>query len=468
MRRRPPHTALDLSAVWHDLELPTAFPGPVERAAADVRDAHAAERRDATDLPLVTVDPPGAMDLDQALHIETRPDGGWVVSYAIADLGAFVVPGGPLDDEARERGETLYLPDGRVPLHPDPLGEGAASLLPGEVRPAALWTIEVDGDGEEESARVERTTVRSRSRHTYAELQEALDAGRAPDAAEALPALGRAREERARRTGAIELGLPSQEVVQRDDGSWTIELRAQLPVEGWNAEVSLLTGMAAASLMLDVGVGLLRTLPEPRRETVRRLRRAAPALGVEWPDGAEPGAVIAGLDATIPRHAAFLDLAAELLRGAGYTAFDGGPPELTAHGGVGSPYAHVTAPIRRLGDRFTTELCLAASSGADAPGWARDALDVLPDLLADSGRRAGSVERACVDHVEAWLLADRVGEVFEAAVVEHDEDRDRCTVVIDDPAVRARCDGLPPLGGRSRVRLVEADLPSRTVRFAAL
>lgn len=468
MRRRPPSTDLDLSPVWRDLELPTAFAALVEAAASEARDRHVEDRRDATALPLVTVDPPGAMDLDQAVHIADRPDGGWVVSYAIADVGALVLPGGPIDEEARARGETLYLPDGRVPLHPDVLGEGSASLLPGEVRPAALWTIEVDGDGEQESARVERATVRSRSRHTYGGLQDALDAGEAPDAVRALPALGAAREARARRTGAIELGLPSQEVVQRADGTWTIELRAPLAIEGWNAEVSLLTGMAAASLMLDAGVGLLRTLPEPRPDTVRRLRRAAPGLGVEWPEGVEPGAVIADLDAALPRHAAFLDLAAELLRGAGYTAFDGAPPEEVAHGGVGSPYAHVTAPIRRLGDRFTTELCLAASLGSDAPRWARDALAVLPDLLADSGRRSGAVERACVDHVEAWLLADRVGETFEAAVVEHDEDRDRCTVALDDPAVRARCDGQPPLGSRAEVRLTEADLPTRTVRFEAL
>ena len=457
--------------MWRDLELPRAFPPEVEAAAAAAADSVASsDRRDATDVALVTVDPARAMDLDQALHIAARPGGdgagGWVVHYAIADLAALVTAGDPVDVEARHRGETLYLPDGRVPLHPPALSEGAASLLPGEVRPAVLWRIEVSAEGESEAVHVERATVRSRGRHTYVELQAALDAGTAPDGARLLPALGAARLALARRRGAIELGLPSQEVVRRDDGSWTIEHRAPVPTEAWNAQVSLLTGMAAAGLMLEAGVGLLRTLPSPDDGTVRKLRRAAPALGVAWPEGTGPGEVLAGLDASQPRHAAFLDLAAELLRGAGYTAFDGVAPAEPGHAGVGAPYAHVTAPIRRLGDRFATEVCLAVAADRPVPGWATEALPLLPDLLAASGRRAKAVERAAVDHVEAWLLADRVGEVFEAAVVEHDPERDRSTVVVDDPAVRARCDGRPPLGERAAVRLVQADLPTRTVRFA--
>lgn len=469
MRRRPvdlrPAPPLDLTPVWDELDLPRSFPADVEAAAAASTDARADERRDATDVELITVDPPGAMDLDQALHIAERPEGGWVVSYAIADLAALVEPGGPVDAEARERGETLYLPDGRVPLHPTPLSEGAASLLPDQVRPAVLWTITVDGDGEQTDVHVERATVRSRSRHSYAELQEALDAGTAPPAAAALPALGAARIARSRRTGAIELGLPSQEVEQRPDGTWTIVHRAPLPVETWNAQVSLLTGMAAAGLMLDAGIGILRTLPEPDARTVKRLRHAAPGLGVPWPEGTPPGEVLAGLDAAEPRHAAFLDLAAELLRGAGYTPFDGGPPADAHHAGVGSPYAHVTAPIRRLSDRFATEVCLAVTAGVEVPGWVREALPLLPEIQARSGRRSRAVERTAVDHVEAWLLADRVGETFDAAVVEHDPERDRSTVVVDEPAIRARCDGKPPLGERVAVRLVEADLTTRTVRF---
>ena len=100
------------------------------------------------------------MDLDQALHIERDGD-GYVVHYAIADLAAFITPGDPVDLEANRRGETLYGADSKVPLHPPVISEGAASLLPDQVRPALLWTIKVDATGEGTDVTVERARVRS-------------------------------------------------------------------------------------------------------------------------------------------------------------------------------------------------------------------------------------------------------------------------------------------------------------------
>src|SRR3954454_6735861 len=85
------------------------------------------------DLPFVTIDPPGARDLDQAMHLERRGE-GHRVRYAIADPGSFIAPGGPLDRETHARGVTVYAPDAKAPLHPQVLSEGAGSLLPGEWR----------------------------------------------------------------------------------------------------------------------------------------------------------------------------------------------------------------------------------------------------------------------------------------------------------------------------------------------
>src|SRR5450631_1708580 len=99
-----------------------------------------AEGVDRTDTAFLTIDPPGSMDLDQAMHIVRTPK-GYRVLYAIADVAAFVTPGDPIDVEAHVRGETLYSPDMRTPLHPPVMGEGAASLLPDQTRPALLWTI---------------------------------------------------------------------------------------------------------------------------------------------------------------------------------------------------------------------------------------------------------------------------------------------------------------------------------------
>jgi exoribonuclease R len=204
---------------------------------------------------------------------------------------------------------------------------------------------------------------------------------------------------------------------------------------------------------------VLRTLPPARPQDVERLRLLAPALGVEWPDGAGAGAVISGLDAGDPRHAAFLEEAATLLRGSGYTAFDGPPPAQPVHAGVGAPYAHVTAPLRRLVDRFGSEVCLALAAGHDPDAGLRSALPLLPELMASSDRRTHEVERGVVDATEAWLLHGREGSTFPAVAL------DGGTVVLDELAVRARCAGHLTPGTRVVVRLVSADVASRSVRF---
>jgi exoribonuclease R len=453
----------DFAAIRAEFDVPEEFPAEVLAEA----DRRAAERPlpelDATDVPLVTLDPVGSRDLDQAVHLAARGD-GYRVSYAIADVGAFVALGSRLDAEARRRGQTLYSPDRRTPLHPPSLSEGAASLLAAELRPAVLWTIDLDAEGEPVEVDVRRARVRSRAQLDYPSVQAQADTGTLPEALALLPAIGSLLQQRAAERGAIQLGTPEQEVTAGPDGAWSLVLRGDLPVEGWNAEISLLTGRCAAALMLDGRVGLLRSLPPARPEDVARLRRLAPALGVDWPADAGPGAVVAALDPTLPGHAAFLEEAATLLRGAAYTPFDGTPPDQPLHSGVAAPYAHVTAPLRRLVDRFGTEVCLALAAGSDPAPELRAALPELPGLMTASDRRTREVERAVVDATEAWLLHGRDGDLFSAVVVDAEDGRG--TVVLDEPAVRGRCTGdrLTP-GTRVRVRLENADVAARTVRF---
>ncbi|MFL6240274.1 MAG: RNB domain-containing ribonuclease [Actinomycetes bacterium] len=442
------------------LELPAAFPADVltEAGAAATATAWRAERRDATDLPLVTLDPPGSRDLDQAFALERSPT-GFVVWYAIADVAAFVAPNGCVDAEARRRGETLYLPDGRIPLHPPSLSEGAASLLPNEDRPAVLWRVELDGDGEPTATDVRRALVRSRGQLDYPSL-------RAGETFRLLRDVGTVRQQRERARGGVSLPVPEQQVVGSGT-DWQLDYRAPLPVEDWNAQLSLLTGMAAAQLMLSAKVGLLRTMPPPDPETLASLRRSAGALRVSWPEGSSYADVVRRLDPNVPADAALLRLASVLFRGAAYVAFDGSAPALTTHSAVAAPYAHATAPLRRLGDRYVSEVCLAICAGHAVPDWARAALPVLPEVMAGSDQRAHRVDRAVVDLAEALLLSGHVGEVFDGVVVEA---RGRAgEVQLAEPAVRGRIDGADlPLGQEIKVRLAEVDVVKRSVVFQPL
>lgn len=462
-------------AVRAEFALPAGFPDHVmqdaERAA---RQAHRPDRRriDRTDLPLVTLDPPGSMDLDQAMCIQRRAD-GFRVWYAIADVAAFVRPGSPLDIEARSRVETFYLPDSRVPLHPPVLCDGAASLLPDEDRPAVLWQIDLDSSGDTTAVEASRAVVRSRARLDYPRMQRELDAGTAPEVMNLLREVGTLLRDREALRGGISLNAPVQQVVADHDG-WRLEYRAPLPVEEWNAQISLLAGIAAADLMLYGEVGVLRVLPQPEEATVSRLRRTARALKVRWPAGEPYATLIRRMDPTRPRHAAFLTEATSLLRGAGYEVFDGGIPQRPVHAALATQYAHVTAPLRRLVDRFASEICVSLCAGDPVPDWVCEALPSLPQLMDTGDRRAKAIERACVDLAEAVLLRDRVGEVFEGVVLDLNDrvdwDRngkpDAGVVMLREPAVIARLDGHDlPQGAELRVRLVSADPASRRVLF---
>ncbi|OLB74271.1 MAG: ribonuclease II [Actinobacteria bacterium 13_2_20CM_2_71_6] len=465
--RRVTAPRIDFSTLRRELELPERFP-PAAQAEADrvAAGPPPLPGTDRTDLPFVTIDPPTSMDLDQAMYLQRTAGGGYRVYYAIADVAAYVRPDGALAEETWRRGETVYLPDGKVPLHPPTLSEGAASLLPDEVRAAVVWTIELDAHGEPTDVRVERAAIRSRAKLNYAGVQADADRGTLHASIEPLPELGALLVERGLARGASNLPIPEQEV-EPDNGGWNLVLRAPEPVENFNAQISLLTGMAAARIMLDGKVGLLRTMPPPPPAAVDNLRAAAASLGIDWPDGASPGRVIASVDAGDPRGAAFLDHAAELMRGAGYTAFDGALPEQPEQAAVAAPYAHVTAPLRRLADRYTTEVCLALSAGRPVPDWARAALPKLPEVMSASGHRAGAANRAAVDLTESVLLEHRVGEEFEAAVLDIEEHR--AVVAIDDPAVQARCAGADfTVGTRIRARLTVADPKQRRVLFEKL
>jgi exoribonuclease R len=456
--------AADLDALREEVGAPAGFPAEALAEAEAVAAAPDLPALDRTDLPLVTIDPPGSRDLDQAVAVGRRGP-GWLVHYAIADVAAFVRAGGPLDAETHRRGLTLYAPDRRVPLHPPVLGEDAASLLPGVDRPAVLWELALDADGALVSTEVRRALVRSRARLDYAGVQADLDAGTADEGLVLLREVGLRRQEQAAARGAVDLPSLSQEVELDAVGRLQLVYRAPLPVEGWNAQISLLTGTAAAALMLDAGVGLLRTLPPPAESDVVALRRSALALGVGWAPGESWGAVVSRLDPHLAPEAAVIALATRLLRGAGYTAFDGSPPEQPLHSGVAAPYAHCTAPLRRLADRHVSSVCLALAAGAPVPDDVRAALPALPEVMAETGRRAAALERAVVDLAEAVVLADRVGDSFDAVVVEAAARGG--TVQLRDPAVRDRCEGEGlQLGQEVRVRLVSADPVRREVVFA--
>ncbi len=452
-------------AIRDELDIPRTFPESVLEAADAAHDRFASDRRDRRDLAFVAIDPPGAMDLDQAFFAEPTQGGGYRVFYAIADVGAFVASGDPIDIEARRRGTTFYSPDLRTPLHPPVLSENRASLLAGTDKPALLWTIELDAKGQPAEVRLERALVSIREAIDYAEAQRRIDDGN-DVSLNLLKVVGLLRQEQELERGGISLNLPSQEVVE-DNGTYTLSFDTSVPVEGWNAQISLLTGIVAGRKLRDSGVGVLRTLPPPRQQDLRRLRQEAKALGIQWPRDQSYPEMIRTVQPDTPQRAAFLLQAARSFRGAGYAFFDGELPELSEHGAIASHYAHVTAPLRRLVDRPVNEVLLKLFAGDRPSEQMIEDLVNLPSLMGRARSKDSAFEKAMVDYAETMVLSSHIGESFEASVVALNDKRGKAYIQILDPAIES---SLPlngqELGQSITVILTAADPVARTLSWS--
>jgi exoribonuclease R len=130
---------------------------------------------------------------------------------------------------------------------------------------------------------------------------------------------------------------------------------------------------------------------------------------------------------------------------------------------VGAPYAHVTAPLRRLADRYANEIVVAAGAGAAPPAWVLDALPVLVTSMPAAEQHAAAVNRACVDAVEAAILRGHVGQTFRATVV--DRHRRGVVVMLTDVPIVVTVPGGGELGADVAVRLEAVDPVARSSQF---
>jgi exoribonuclease R len=464
---------IDFARVRDALGVPDSF-SPAVLAAADVAASRVPipksermRRADYSIVPFVTIDPEQAMDLDQAFYGQRR-EGGYIILYAIADVGYFVDEGGPVEGEALARGLTLYSPDGQTPLYPPSLSRGAASLLPGVERPSIVFSFELDDDASVRLCTVERAVVVSRAKLAYDRVSRHLAAERerpgggeyaAAEWAESLEVLervGRLRQSLEIARGGVSLPIAAQHV-QRAAAAlagYGLAFRDPDDVEGWNAQISLMTGIEAARMMIRAGVGLLRALDDPEPGRLEALRLTATALGVEWPSERSYADFIRSLDPTRPLHAAVIFHAAGVMGSARYVAFDGAVPTGAHHAAIGGYYAHVTAPLRRLADRYVLDLLVDLGAGTAPPPHVARRLEALPEIMGEADRVSRRLESRMVDVAEAHLLAARTGDVFDALVVK--VRADRVTVQIADPPVRADIpvERLNPAGpGGDRPRL---------------
>ncbi len=441
--------------------VPDRFPDDVTALAAERAAAGPLPRPrvDLTDQPFATLDPASSTDLDQAFAVEQ--DGtDVVVHYAIADVGAFVEPGDLIDAEAWRRGVTVYAPDGSTPLYPKVISSGVASLLPDGPRPAIVLEVAVAPDATATLRRARHALVRSRAKLAY-------ETTTPDDLSDALRELSRRMADGERRRGAYRIETAEQSVVDDPSAPGGIRLRFEprQASEEVNASMSLAVNLAVATAMLASGPGLFREMAEPTARDVASLRRTAAAFGIEWAPGESLRELAGRLDTADPHAAALLMAARRAGRGASYVHRPIGATSTPWHAAMAAPYAHVTAPMRRLADRYVLDLICAQMNGEPVPEHVSAALPLLPELMEESERRAARVDREAMDLAEALMLEGEIGKEFDAVVIEVDPSG-LATVHIEDPAVavRVRLRRIEP-GDVVGLRLTAVDTVRRRLDF---
>jgi exoribonuclease R len=328
-------------------------------------------------------------------------------------------------------------------------------LLPNQDRPAVVFTVRVAGDGAVRLDAVERALVRSHGKLAYDTVSEAdLPAGFAE--------LHRRIELAERRREAPRVEFPEQQIERDGNGHYSLRFRPRLDSEEQNAAMSLATNLAVAEALYAARTGVFRVMDEVDERRTGWLRRFAQAFGLDWPRGVELADFVRELPKQDPRTSAFLLAVRRASGGASYEVYQ--PDKRPWHSAVAATYAHATAPLRRLQDRYVIEAALAIGNGREVPDEIAAAFDALPRAMARGEQRANRVERQALELAEAVVLSGREGDTFPAVVI--DEGEQGVDFQVTEPAVLGRVSArhVDP-GDEIRVRVVSVDVENAQVVY---
>lgn len=388
------------------------------------------EGKDLRHLPFVTIDNDDSWDLDQAMCIRRRADGGFDIHYAIADVDYFIPENSPLDREAKRRANTYYLPGGRsIPMLPRELSEGVISLLPNVPRRAFVVTTRLDAKGQVVGSSFERGVIESRAKLTYDGVQRFHDlAGpaRAADAQagkdftetlELLESVGKLRLAQAEARGAHPSPEEGKSVSLGPDGEVRVGGRARNEVEKWNEQVSLLANEAVGRALREAGSPLLnRHQPPPGPERIEAFRIFVAALGRPCPPEQSISQYLRALDPADPLREIIEERSRGCHNPAEYSSSTHGHSALALE-----DYAHFTAPMRRYVDvvnaRLLARLVEGESSRPAGSKLNEHFLESVSRQALEAKRRTRSIETRATLVLNAAYLSERLGQTLAGHIV---------------------------------------------------
>jgi ribonuclease R len=381
------------------------------------------DRLDATGETIVTIDPIDARDFDDAISLVRLDTGHWRLGVHIADVSHFVRPKSALGREARDRATSVYLPDRVIPMLPELISNGLASLQPGKVRYTKTVYMEYTADGIRVATEMHRAAIRSRKRLTYEQVDEFIqspDPCRRKLGAEVCDLLGRMRELaatlRGRRMarGALELTMPEVKVVLDKQGRVAgAEVVKNTESHQIIEEFMVAANEAVAEVLQEKGIPFLRRIheaPVPRK--LRDLAGFVAELGLPNRDlASRPGLqkLLGTVTGRPEQHAVNYAVLRSLPR-AVYS------PKEEGHFALASEcYCHFTSPIRRYPD-LTIHRLVDAVLTDGKPARDFDKLVVLGEHCSGREQRADAAERELKKVKLLAYLSERIGEEMEAVI----------------------------------------------------
>jgi ribonuclease R len=432
----PDEPGMDLRTVIRKYDLRQEFPPDVLSEAEGIPDHVTQEdlrgREDFRDLPIVTIDGETAMDFDDAVHVRSVQGDSYELQVHVADVAHYVKASAPLDQEAYERGTSVYFPGTAIPMLPHRLSNGICSLTPGVDRLVQSCVMVIDRRGRVTSHRFAQGVIRSAARMTYTDVARIL-VDRDPETTERYRSLAPAfrlmeelcgvLNERRRRRGSIDFDLPEPEILLAATGEMTGIVPLDRNVAHRLIEEFMLVAneTVAAHLWRARAPSLYRIHERPDPKKLEEFDTVAQAFGYRLPrpyTSIEPAAfqAIVEMAKGKPEERFLSRLMLRSMKQARYSE------SRDIHFGLAtSCYTHFTSPIRRYPDLVVHRLL--RRSLAARPLTERERRD-LEGFLPEAARRSSRMERnadAAENELIEWkktaFMAERLGEEFDGFIV---------------------------------------------------
>lgn len=430
---------LPASAIIDDMialhQLPHEWPDAVNKAITHyqsefINEADIGSRQDLRELPLITIDGADAKDFDDAVYAEKHPDGGWRLMVAIADVSHYVHRQTALDQEAYQRGTSVYFPNRVVPMLPEILSNGLCSLKPDVDRLCLVCDMHIDAQGERKHFEFYSAVIHSHARLTYRQVEDYLRRREAlpvsidrqmpvKNSIDQLQALAKqclsARDKR----GALEFNVPESQI-QLDDAGYVTQVTtyqryfAHQLIE----ECMLLANTAAAEWFQQQEVASLYRIHEGLKSgAAETLEKFLAIRGLHLPNAHDPQPVhinrMMQAASQLPEYAVIQMMILRSLTCASYSADNQG------HFGLAyEAYTHFTSPIRRYPDLVVHRTIKALLNPQDTSGWQYDdtTLHDLAEHTSLCERRAEEASRDAIGMLKCVYMEDKLGEEYAGVI----------------------------------------------------